>query len=797
MLKNYLKTAFRNLLKNRSYTIINVLGLSLGITCSLFLFLLISYWLSFDTFQTNYNRIYRIVTESDGQLGRRAYQPGTPVPLIDAFRTDFPEVEKAAFVTFPHYALIGVDHETDGTRFFEEGDIAYMEPAFYQIFDRTWLAGNPASALDEPGEIVLSETQAKKFFGETTTDQFLGKTLMLDKETPLKVSGIVADHPVNTDFPFDIIVSYATIKDRMSDHWGSISSNDQVYVQLSEGQSPASINERFPQFVEKYYGNNNDNHKAHFLQPLSDLHFNESYSTYSYNTVSKTVIWTMGILALFLVLTACVNFINLATAISVKRSREVGIRKVLGGTRWQLIKQFLGETTIITLLAVFIALGLTELLLLKANPFLELSLDLNLLTHHQLQVYLICITIMISLLSGLYPAFVQSRFKPVLAMKNLITSKSTGGFSIRRSLVVFQFFISQIFIIGTIALFSQMQYIRQTDLGFDKDAIVTVSLPEGDASMKKTLRTELQQLPGVEMVSLAYHNPSSTSVSTSGFQLEGSEDNYRTQVKIGDQNYIDIYGLQLVAGEGLLDSDTFNRLVVNETFVKDMGIASPEEALGRMIKFWDNDVPIVGVVKDFHTTSLRNQIEATVIANNIADYGMVAIKIQPGKIEDAVKGIEKTWKAFYPEYAFDYGFVDVEIEQFYRGERKMTGIISIAAIIAILIGCLGLYGLITFMAEQRTKEIGIRKVLGASVVSIARLFSFEFMKLVVIAFVLAVPLTWFLLQKWLENYTYKIDLGFGLFGAALLATLAIAFVTVGYRTFKAAVANPVEALRNE
>ncbi len=797
MLKNYIKTAFRNLLKYKSYTLINVLGLSLGITCSLFLFLLISHWLSFDTFHEKYDRIYRIVRESDGQMDQRDYTPGAPVPLLEAFRTDFPEVENTTFVTFPHDALLAVDHAQEGTRYFEEGDIAYLEPNFYQIFDREWIAGEPATALDEPGEMVLSETMAKKFFGEMPIGEVVGKTLMLNKETPLNITGIVTDHPDNTDFPFDILISYATIKDKINAHWGSTSSDDQVYVLLNKGQSPESINERFPQFIDKYYGKYDDDNKAHFLQPLSDIHFNERFGGYSFNTVPKTVIWIMGILAVFLVLTACVNFINLATAISVKRSKEVGIRKVLGGTRGQLIRQFLSETTIITILAVFIALGFTELLLLKANPFLELSLDINLFADHQLLLYLAGIVVVVSLLSGLYPALVQSGFSPIRALKNLITTKTVGGFSIRRSLVVFQFFISQVFIIGTIALFSQMQHIRQTDLGFEREAIVTVPLPEGTGDQKKTMRTELQRLSGIEKVSLAYHNPASTSVSGTSFRLKGSEEKFSTQVKTGDQHYIDLYGLQLIAGEGLPDSDTINRVVVNETFVKNVGIASPEEAVGKMIDLWGEDVPIVGVVKDFNTTSLREQVGATFIANNIKDYQMVAIKIQPGRIQETMKGVETIWSNFYPEYTFSYEFVDDEIAVFYRGERKMAGIIGIASIIAVLIGCLGLYGLITFMTEQRTKEIGIRKVLGASVASIARLFSAEFIRLIGIAFVMSASLTYYFLQQWLENYEYRIDLGINIFLAALLATIIIAFVTVGYRTFKAAVANPVDALRNE
>ncbi len=798
MLKNYLITTLRHLRKHRNYTIINLLGLSLGITCSLILFLMIKFWLSFDTFHTKADRIYRVVKESDG-AGGRDFSPGVPLPLPDAFRNDFPETEQVAFVRALFYAgtLLTVE-EAQGTpkSFQEEEHVGYTEPQFFEVFDRPFLAGNPATALDEPNEVVLSEKYAKKYFGNS---QPVGKTITLNKEKTLVVTGVMQDYPDNTDFPLDVFISYATVKNELKGSWGSTSSDDQCYVLLAEGQSAADINRRLVPFVKKYYGEEtaqNDDVK-HYLQPLQEMHFDPRFSTFGQTEIPKEILWTLSIVAVFLIFIACVNFINLATATSVKRAKEVGIRKVLGSTFRQLVRQFLGETVLITLLAVLIALGLTELLLLKVNPFLELSLKLQLLHDAWLLYYLVGITIIISVLSGLYPAWVMARFQPAQAFKNHLQKPGKQGFSLRKGLIVFQFIIAQVFIIGTIVLFLQMQYIRQADLGFQHEAVVSVRLPESKADYKKTLQTELQRLPGVEKVSLAYSNPSSGWLSMTSYQMEDNPERYNTQVKYADRHYLDVFEIKLMAGEGFTETDTLSRVLVNETFLRKQGMASPEEAIGKTIKLWEFDLPIVGVVQDFHTQSLTRNIEPTIIIDDRSSYDMAAIRLQPGHTQATLKHIEQKWSAFYPEYTFDYQFVDDEIADFYEGVDKLSKLIHVAALVVIFIGCLGLYGLVTFMAEQKTKEIGIRKVMGASVGSIVRIFSLEFIKLIALAFVVAAPLAYYVMNGWLQDFAFRVNLGAGVFLVGMLVTLLIALLTVSYQSVKSAMANPVESLRNE
>jgi ABC-type antimicrobial peptide transport system permease subunit len=798
MLHNYWKTAIRTLWKYKSYTVINVLGLSLGITCCLLLFLIIRYLISFDTFHANRDNIYRIVRETVRQ-GNTDHTPGVPVPLPDAFRTDFPEVEKVVFISYFRQGLVTVDREGKNQNFTEDEGLAYVEPTFFEVFDRSVIAGNPLTILDQPNEAVISRSLAQKYFGTNSQpEEVLGKALKLNKETELVITGVMEDHPKNTDFPFKLMISFATVKDEMLKQggWNSISSDDQCYLLLAEAQSPASIESQLPEFLEKYQESDDSEQVTLSLQSLRDLHHDTRFSAYSFQTIPRDVILGLGFIALFLIVIACINFINLTTAASVKRSKEVGIRKTLGSTRYQLIGQFLGETTIITVFSTLLALGLAELLLLEINPVLELELNINLFSDVILDIALVLTVIGVSLLSGLYPALVLSRFIPTQALKNKLTRQATRGVTLRKGLVVFQFVVAQAFIVGTLVMVSQMQYISQVDLGFNKDAILTVELPENDKEAKKTLRNELLSISGVEKVSLSFSSPTSGSVSVTSFTIEEDPNTYHTQVKNVDRNYIDVYGLTLLAGTGLSDVDTVSRLVVNEAFLRSTGIASPEEAVGKQVEIWGKEIPIVGVMKDFHTVSLRHAIEPTVLLDG-SSYRQADIMVNMVSLAQTLPEIEERWSAFYPEYTFDYQFVDEAIANSYRSVQALSVILSIASTIVIFIGCLGLYGLITFMAEQKTKEVGVRKVLGASVASIIGLFSAEFIRLIIIAFLIAAPIAYITMNGWLQNFEYKIDLGIGLFLAGVGATLTIALVTVSYRSIKAALANPVDSLRNE
>lgn len=803
MFQNYFKTAIRNLLREKSSSLLNLAGLTLGISCSLVLFLLIKHLATFDNFHSNRDRIYRVVTASDGNAGK-FYTSGVPTVLPEAFREDFPEAEEVTFASYRSNTLIKVPQKNaEAKKFQEERGVVFAEPNFFRIFDRPLVIGSPDMALDEPNEAIISRSLARKYFNR---EDVVGELLQHDT-VDYKIAGVMEDSPDNTDFPFTLMLSYATIKkQREEGGWNSIWSDEQCFILLKEQESVAKIESRMPAFVDKYLGRENYRNQTFTLQPLREIHFDERYSNFSYNTAAPEMLISLGVVAAFLIITACINFINLATAEAIKRSKEVGIRKSLGSSRRQLMFQFLGETALVTTFAMMLSLGLTQLALSMLNPFLELSLGLNFATDAWLWIFIGGITVSVSLLSGLYPSMIISGFKPVLALKNQIGNKSSSGYILRRGLVVVQFVISQFFIMATIILLSQMKYFQTTELGFRKDAVLILAVPErespagGDGTSKmRALREEINQLAGVEHVSLSSTPPSSGSVNSTGFYFEGEEESKRkdTQVKQVDANYISLYGIDLVAGTNLEDYDTAQGFLVNEQLVRVAGFRSPEEIIGKRIHIGRRTLPVVGVVKDFNTVSLRDPIEPTVLLNNISGYRTISIKVNQAQFQNVIGEVKAKWESAYPEHIFDYQFLDDTIREFYEGEQRMSILLSVFTSMAIFIGCLGLFGLATFMANQKTKEIGVRKALGASVESIILLFSKEYVKLIFIGFVVACPMVWFLMNKWLENFAYKISIGPFVFITGFILTLVVAISTVGYRSFRAAIVNPIKSLRYE
>lgn len=802
MFKNYFKTAVRNLFRDKGSSLLNIAGLTLGITGSLILFLLIKHLATFDDYHKNRDRIYRVVTEMDGN-NERFYTAGVPPVLADAFRQDFSEAEEVTFTAYRSGVLIKVPQRNgEAKRFQEEAGVVFAESNFFRIFDRPMYMGDAASALDEPNEAVISKALAKRYFGR---EDVIGEVVKLDT-LDFKISGVMEDFPVNTDFPFNLMLSYASIKkNRDAEGWGSIWSDEQCYILLKENESVDKVKARLGAFAEKYLGRENYNNEAFALQPLREIHFDDRFSNFNYRTAPRQMLVALGVIALFLIVTACINFINLTTAEAVKRSKEVGIRKSLGSTRGQLTLQFLGETTMVTMFAMLLALGLTQMALSLLNPYLELPLALNFSGDVLLWVFVGGVTAVVALLSGLYPSLVLSAFRPALALKNQIANRSSSGFNLRRSLVVVQFVISQFFIMGTIILLSQMNYFQSRELGFQKDAVLIMPIPNGaapdskDASKMRTLRQEIMEIPGVGNASLGSTPPSSGSVSSTGFHFDGEDEskNKGAQIKQVDGNYIVLYGIDLVAGKNIEDYDTARGFLVNEELVRMAGFQEPAEILGKTIHFWGKALPVVGVVRDFNTVSLRDPIEPTILMNRMSGYHTLSVKVNQRNFKEIVAGIQARWEAAYPEHVFEYEFLDENIRSFYEGEQKMSVLLTMFTSMAIFIGCLGLFGLATFMANQKTKEIGVRKALGASVESIVLLFSREYVKLILIGFVLAAPAVWFVMNKWLENFAYKITIGPLVFVAGFLVTLLIAVITVGYRSFKAAIVNPIESLRYE
>ncbi|MEM7108259.1 MAG: ABC transporter permease [Bacteroidota bacterium] len=797
MINNYIKTALRNLIRNRVYVGVNVLGLSLGIACSIVLILLALYSSSFNTFNENYHRIYRIVnTSQDGAGGGLDYQPGVPLPLPEAIKLDFPDFERVVF-TSDHYGEthFTIHPDAEIPQYFELNDnrFVYTDGGYFKTFTYDWLEGNQETALESPNKVVLSRSVADTFFPEGNA---MGETIIFNKTTSFEVSGIVSDPPKNSDMPFDVLFSKATIQKRIDENrWNSTSSGDQCYILLKEGDDPSRYEARLAQFVDKYY-DEEDTDQYH-LQPMSDLHFNKNWSNYSYSSIGKPQILVMYIIAVFLILTACVNFINLSTAVALKRAREVGIRKVLGGTQNQLIFQFLAESFGIVFISILAALGLAELLIMYVNPFLDVLLDIDL--RDPVFVGLLGLgTVLITLLAGFYPSVILSRFKPALALKNLITARHSGKISLRKGLVVFQFFISQVFVIGTIVVLWQIEYIQNKDLGYKPDAVINVRIPEDDAEKKKTLRTQILRIAGVENASITFSTPTSGSVSVSNFKVEGDPDDFYAAMKFTDENYIDTYGIDLIAGRNIQPSDTLKEVLVNEKLLHYINYqGAPQDVLGKQLRVWGGNVPIVGVVKDFHSQSLEEDITPILMFSHLNAYRMIGIKVGLENFESVNTQIKEEWKTLYPEFDYDYEFLTTDLANFYDDERKMAKIFTSFSIVAIVIGCLGLFGLASFMVNQKVKEIGVRKVLGATVSGIVGMFSWSFFKLIGLAFIFASPVAWYAMQEWLSMYKYKIDMGPVIFLNGLLITLSLAIFTVGFKSVKAATASPVDSLRDE
>lgn len=804
MLKNYLITAYRNLLRKRASTFFNVAGLTLGITGSIVLFLLLHRTLTFDRFHAKYDRIYRVVSQSDNN-GEKFYTPGIPNILSPAFKADFPEAEYVAYTSYVEDGLILIPQRSGEPKKYQEGEgIAFTEQSFFNIFDWNALHGDLNNAIKNPNEAVITKELALKYFEK---ENAVGEVFTYD-DVDYKVTAVVEATASNTDFPFTIMLSYETVRKEYEEHgWGSTSSNNHNYFLLKEDAKIETLEDRMAAFTDKHVGKENYEHRLFNIQPLSTVHYDTRYHGYSYNTTGKGEILALLLIGVFLVLTGCINFINLSTAEAIKRSKEVGIRKSLGSSRSQLIFQFLGETSIVTFVSILLALALSQLTLTYLNPFMDIDLSIDLLNNVPLIIFLVGTFVLVSLLSGIYPAFIMSGYKPAMVMKSS-SGNSTGGFFMRRGLVVFQFFISQMLIIGTVVIINQMNYIKSKDVGYNKDAIIVMSIPEqetikGNVDLKsskmRALKTEMMRLRGVEHASLSNTPPSSGNVNGTDFIVEGEGNEQRkgTQIKTVDGDFINLFGLKLLAGRNLNDYDTATEYVVNRQFAKIAGFDNPQDIVGKRVQIWSRLYPVVGVVEDFHTTALNQKIEPTALFNRLSNYRTLNLKVNPNNYQATIEGAKKLWEAAYPKHVFDYAFLDDNIREFYEGEEKMSIVISAFTTIAIVIGCIGLFGLATFMANQRTKEIGVRKVLGASVQTIILSFSKEFFILIGIAFLIAAPFGWFMMNAWLEEFSYRIAIGPVIFATALITTLIIALITVGYKSFQAATTNPVTSLRNE
>jgi putative ABC transport system permease protein len=802
MIKNYLITTFRNFVRNQSYTLINILGLSIGITCCIVIFLIVRHDLSFDKFHANGDRIYRIVHDQSNASGVD-YSGVTPYPVAKAFRNDFPEIPLVSQFHQEDDALIKF-----GAEKFRIEDIIFADSLFFEVFSFKVREGNPKEELGHKGKAFLTESAAKKFFKGKTEGSF-----RLENLYDIEIVGIVADPPPTSEVQFSMIVSYPTLSDELVgftiDQWG-LNSSGFCYVLLPENISEADVEQRFDKFVKKYYDGEDESEQVYHLQPLNEIHFDKNYNPDSAQASSLIMLSLLGVFILFI---ACINFINLATALAVKKSKEIGIRKTLGAKRSQLTTYFLGETFILTLFSVLISLCIVEWMLPWLNGFLDKNLGDSLFTDPTLLIFLLALTLIVTLLSGAYPAIILSGYSPVAVLKNKLTTQGNSAGSVRKVLVAFQFIIAQALIIGTLIVADQMSYFRNAPLGFAKDAIINVGIPTNDAQLQESFRNRLSANSNIQSMSMSIGGPVSDNGFGTSFSLseQGGDQKFDVTLKLVDRHYLETYDLKLIAGRWISESeaklagppldwkDRQYAFVVNESASKQLGFANPADILGKRVKIGVNNIeaPVVGVVKDFHTNSFHEAIEPVVLLNFPHFYYDAGIKISSANMSETLAFIEKNWNELYPDYFFEYSFMDQFVANLYQQEERTFTLFKVFAGMSIFIACLGLYGLISFMANQKLKEVGIRKVLGASVSSIVMLFSKEFVKLILIAFIIAAPLSYYFMNDWLNTFAYNIDIHWSVFAIAIFATCLIAIITVSYRAVKAAVTNPVDTLRNE
>jgi putative ABC transport system permease protein len=804
MLKNYFKIAVRNLWKNKVFSLINLAGLALGIACSLGIFIIVKHESGFDTFHNDHKNIYRIVCDLKFPEGEE-HQSGIPFPLVKSFRVDFPQVKNVASIMGGYNNQIDVLDGQNGSsekRFKIETGVFYTNPDFFKIFNFKWLAGDAETVLSTPNKVALTKTVAEKYFG--SWQNAIGKTLKKDNYELLQVAGIIDNPPVNTDFPLQLVISYITFENsdngKRLNKWGNITSRLQCYIKLKDEQEAKQTGTALLSFRKKHLEASNTT-DFYVLQRLDDIHFNDQYGNYNLHTVSKKTLLALSSIGIFLLVLACINFINLATAQAVKRSREVGIRKVLGSKRLQLGVQFLGETFVLVSAATIIALLLLAVLSPLTEKILSKPVPMNPLQSPAILVFSLLLIFVVTFLSGFYPAIIVSGFRPIEALKNKISSGNNSGISLRRVLVVAQFVIAQGLIIATLVIISQMHFFQNSPLGFNKNGIVTVTLPTDSISRAKwnVFREDVLKQPGVESVSMSYTAPASRGNSTTSFRFNQDlkDENFEVNYKTADTAYLATYQLQLIAGRFYNASDTAREVVVNETLLRKERITNYRDAIGKYIVLDKTPLPIVGVVKDFHQGSMRDPIEPIIIVPGKNSYRVAGIRMNPQNMAATLQSIEKIYNREFPEYLFEHSFLDEAVEKFYVQEKQLSALLQLFAGVGIFISCIGLYGLILFMTIQRVKEVGVRKILGASVVNIVLLFFKEFIWLIAVAFVIAASVAWYCMNNWLNNFAYHTQISWWMVLSVGVASLLLAAITVGTQTIKAAVADPVKALRSE
>jgi putative ABC transport system permease protein len=793
MIKNYLKIAFRNLWRHRVFSFINIMGLTVGMAACFLIFLYIKFELSYDSFHTKADRIYRVV--SDIKTPTEVINAGGPSWAAPPnIKDEFAEVESFVRTTGDNLLIRKGDVK------FQEENALWADSSLFKIFDFKLLKGNPQTALKEPFSVVFSETSAKKYFGDKDP---MGQTLLITGDgLPATVTGVMKDIPENSQIKADMVLSMTTITKQwnksLDSQWGNYGAK--AYILLKPGTNAKNLQGKFPAFLERRNGTEMKKSQMYatlLLEPLRDVYLRSTRNGSKTGNINNVYIF--AIVAIFILLIACINFVNLTTARSAERAKEVGIRKVVGAAKTQLARQFIGESIIICLIAFMLAVLLSAIFLPSFNQLAGKTISDGIFEHGQYVFYLFLAAIGIGLLAGIYPAFVLSSFKPVIVLKGRFAT-GNRGILLRKGLVVAQFSISVALIIGTIVVYNQMNYMRSRDLGFSKDQMMVMDT-NGDPG-KEAFRQAITGIPAVKATAM------SSSVPGSGNPGAYSEiENKKGELQIAnldlyyvDFDYINLFKIKMAAGRPFSKdfmTDTTQAMILNEAAVKMFGYSSPQQAIGRRFKQWGREGKIIGVTKDFHFRALQEPIKPLSMRIEPGGSNLVSVNIAAANLPATIAAIENKWKTLIPNRPFSYFFLDEYFNKQYRGEEKFGKLFLNFAILAIFISCLGLLGLASYSTMQRTKEIGIRKVMGASVKGIINLLSKEFLTLVVLSFFIAMPVAWYFMHAWLKDFAYRTDISWWVFVLAGILALLIAITTVSFQAIKAAIANPVKSLRTE
>lgn len=809
MLKNYLITALRNLKRNKVYTLLNIFGLALGIGCALVIFKVITFERSFDTHQAHYDHIYRIVTKNI-HADRVDKGMGVPHPLGPALREEYPELQAVTrTVYFGDGQLNTYGPNGELHKFMIDEGISFVDANFFEVFTVEWIAGDPASALSEPKSVVIAQREAQKLFGIPEGHEYavLGKLINFNNVRDFKVTGVIKNPPQNTSLPFSYLFDYAGQEGEVNPYydggtsWNMTSSSTNAWVLVHPGFDQQAFNDKLLPFVDKYHEEGRSRERNYLAQPLSEVHFDKEYGAYK-KAISSEFLFALAVIGIFLIITACINFINLATAQAANRAKEIGIRKAIGGMSHQLVVQFLSEIALITFCSLLLALAISELLFKFLYEIIGHELSLNLTESPETILFLGVLFVVVSLLSGFYPSMLLARMNAVAALKKKITGYThSGGLPLRKALVIAQFVISQFLIIGTLVISSQTDYFLTKDLGFETDAILTSYLPERDEQKMERFRRELLQSPAISKASFGLSQPTGTSDSHSNFNyapLEIEQD-YHGNFKAVDEHYLDLFAIEVIAGRGVQKGDS-NHVVVNKKVADLMGFKDRyAEAVGETLSTgWGGDKKIVGVIENFHTYSLERDMDYVIMLYVPHIFYNVSFQAASvSTIADARAHFEQTWDTIYPEYVLDYDFYNQTLAENYEEVQNITALLKFFGLISILIGCLGLYGLVAFMAMNKTKEIGVRKALGASIYHILLMFSREVLVLMSVAFVITAPIAFLTLNQWLDNFTFRIAIGPWFFVIAFLITLLIAIITISHKTISSALINPAQTLKDD